>query len=152
MSVAVGDKVPSFELVDQNKEVRGSADLAGEKSLVVFIPFPFTGVCDGEVCQLRDNLAELSKLDASVLVITCDTRPVNAHWSEENGFEFPVLSDFWPHGEVSRAFGCFNEDVGCANRYTYVVNAEGTVTAIINSDSLGVGREFEAYLAALEEA
>ena len=151
MAVSVGDRVPDFELIDQNKERRGSADISGKKALVVFIPFPFTDVCEGEVCQIRDNLTDLNEMDAAVVVITCDTRPVNAHWSQENGFGFPVLSDFWPHGEVSRAFGCFNEDLGCANRYTYVVDADGIVTDVINSDSLGVGREFAAYLDALKQ-
>ena len=120
------------------------------KSLVVFIPFPFTGICDGEVCAIRDDLASLSDLDARVIVITCHARPTNAKWATENGMDFPVLSDFWPHGEVARAYGVFDERVGVANRTTFVLDAEGVVRDVVSSDSLGTAREHDAYAAALE--
>jgi len=60
-----------------------------------------------------------------------------------------VLSDFWPHGEVSQAYGAFNEATGSANRWTFVLDAEGVVREIIATDSLGVIREYDAYVEAL---
>ncbi len=149
MAVKVGDKAPDFKLVNQSKEVVELADFSGSRTLVVFIPFPFTGVCEGELCMLRDSQSDFNELDARVVVITCDTRPANARWAADNGFTYPILSDFWPHGEIARAYGCFNESTGVADRTTYVLDEESVVQAVISSDQLSVAREHDAYVEAL---
>ncbi len=87
----------------------------------------------------------------NVVVITCHAVPVAKKWSDENGFTFPVLSDYWPHGLVATQFGAFNWDVGAANRMSFVLDADGVVRTIIDSGSLGTPREFEEYVAALGE-
>ena len=117
--------------------------------LGVFIPFSLPGISVEELCAIRDNLAGLNSLDANVVVITCHAIPTNNHWSEENGFEFPVLSDFWPHGAVATAYGAFNEAVGSANRQTFVLDEGGIVRTIVKTDSLGTPREFDDYFEAL---
>jgi peroxiredoxin (alkyl hydroperoxide reductase subunit C) len=149
MPAAVGDRAPNFELFDQDANEVSRASLEGRKSLVVFIPFPFSGICEAELCSIRDNLARLNGMDANVVAITCDTRFVHKKWATEQGFEFPILSDFWPHGETARAYGSFNEAKGVANRMTYVLDDTGVVREIIDSGSLGVAREMDAYLEAL---
>jgi len=149
MSATVGQTAPDFTLRNHDKSSVSLADLKGHKSLVVFIPFAFTGICEGELCKLRDETADLAKLDAKVVVITCNAGPTNGAWAKQNNFEFPVLSDFWPHGAVCQAYGSFNADLGCANRWTFVLDAENTVREIINTDSLGKAREYDAYVAAL---
>ncbi len=151
MSATVGSTAPSFSLTDQNKNTVTLDDLKGKKSLIVFIPFPFTGICDDESCAIRDNLAALNELDANVVVITCHAVPVAKKWSDENRFTFPVLSDFWPHGVVATAYGAFNEAVGGANRMTFVLDEDGIVRSVIDSGSLGTAREFDAYVTALAE-
>jgi len=151
MSATVGSTAPSFSLTDQNKNTVTLDDLKGKKSLIVFIPFPFTGICDDESCAIRDNLAALNELDANVVVITCHAVPVTKKWSDENRFTFPVLSDFWPHGVVATAYGAFNEAVGGANRMTFVLDEDGIVRSVIDSGSLGTAREFDAYVTALAE-
>jgi len=149
MAASVGSPAPDVTLPDTAGEPVALADLKGRKALVVFMPFPFTGNCDGEACALRDGLADLNDLDASVVVITCTPRFSNAEWAKQNGFEFPVLSDYWPHGAVATAYGAFNDEVGAANRATYVLDADGVVREIIATDSLGITREYDEYLAAL---
>ena len=149
MSVAVGQPAPEFSLPDQERNAVSLDSLKGSKSLVVFIPFPFSGICTDELCMIRDDLSSLDDLDAKVVAITCDTLFSNKKWSEDLGLGFPVLADYWPHGEVSKAFGAFNEDVGAANRYTFVLDADGVVREVINTESLGVAREHEAYAEAL---
>ncbi len=151
MSVTVGAHAPSFSLVDQDKNTVTLDDLKGKKSLIVFIPFPFTGICDDESCAIRDRLATLNDLEANVAVITCHAVPVTKKWTDENGFTFPVLSDFWPHGVVATQYGAFNEAVGGANRITFVLDADGIVHSVIDSGSLGTAREFDAYVNALSE-
>ncbi|MFO7548373.1 MAG: redoxin domain-containing protein [Acidimicrobiia bacterium] len=149
MTAQVGSPAPDFALVDQARNEVTLAELRGKKSLIVFIPSPFTGICDAEACALRDNLSSLRDLDANVVVITAHARPTNKKWAEEEGFGFPVLSDFWPHGAVASAYGAFNEALGVPNRVTYVLDADGVVREIIATDSLGTAREFAAYTEAL---
>ena len=122
----VGSPAPHFELHDQNGDLVSLDSLKGSKSLIVFIPFPFTGICDDEACAIRDNLANLNDLDATVVIITVHAVPVTSKWAQENGFEFPVLSDYWPHGATTQAYGAFNETTGGANRYTFVLDGEGS--------------------------
>lgn len=149
MSITVGDRAPDFELFDQDANEVSRASLEGRKSLVVFIPFPFSGICEAELCSIRDNLARLNGMDANVVAISCDTRFAHKKWATDQGFEFPLLSDFWPHGETARAYGSFNEAKGVANRMTYVLDDAGVVREVIDSGSLGVAREMDAYVEAL---
>ena len=149
MAAEIGAPAPAFELSNVDREMVSSESFKGSKTLVVFIPNPFTGICDGETCALRDNLANLEALDAKVVIVTAHGRATNAEWAKQNGFEFPVLSDFWPHGEVSRAYGTFDETHGIATRSTYVLDADGIVRDIIATDSLGTAREYDAYETAL---
>ena len=147
--LSVGTPAPEFTLRTIDKSEVSLSDFRGKKTLLVFIPFPFTGTCEGELCKLRDDLATLTDLDAQIVVITCDTIPSNAKWAAENGFDFPILSDFWPHGETVKAYDNFNDKVGAANRTTYVLDAEGIIREVISSDSLGTPREHELYEEAL---
>ena len=151
MLAEVGAPAPAFSLRDPSKEEVSLDDFKGRKTLVVFIPFPFTGNCEAELCTLRDHLADLNELEANVVAITCDTLFSNGEWSRKNGFGFPVLSDFWPHGEVCRAYGAFNEATGSANRTTFVLDEDGVVRRIIATESLGIIREYDAYVEVLGE-
>jgi peroxiredoxin len=147
--VQIGSPAPVFELPDQDKNLVSLESLKGKKSLLVFIPFPFTGICDDEGCAIRDNMARLNDLDANVVIITVHAVPVAKKWATENGFEFPVLSDYWPHGATAQTYGTFNEALGVSNRYTFVLDPEGTVREVINTEALGIGREFDGYIEAL---
>jgi len=149
VTASIGAPAPDFELPAPDKSPTALSSFRGHNTLVVFIPFPFTGNCSTEVCTLRDHLADLANLDANVVVITCDTAHANRVWAEQNGLTFPVLSDFWPHGEVSRSYGAFNEATGSANRHSFVLDADGIVRDIIKTDSLGVIREYDAYVTSL---
>lgn len=149
MHLTPGTQAPNFTLFDQNKSEASLDDLKGHSALVVFIPFPFTGHCDNEGCRLRDGLGELGELDAKVVVITTHAIPTNAKWASDNGFNFPVLADYWPHGEVTQAYGAFNDATGSANRVTYVLDVRGVVRDVIATESLGTPRDYELYGQAL---
>ena len=149
MTLAVGTPAPDFTLLDQNRNEVSLGDLKGRKSLIVFIPFPFTGICDGEACAIRDGLGALESMDANVVVITVHALFTNAKWAEEHDFSFPILADFWPHGEVCRSFDNFNEDRGVPMRATYVLDEDGIIRDVIATDSLGEAREYELQREAL---
>jgi peroxiredoxin len=127
MTLSVGDSAPEFSLPDQDKQVVSLAELRGTPTLLVFYPFAFSGICTGELCQLRDELSTYS--DAGVRVVAISTDPVFSlkAFREKEGFDFPLLSDFWPHGEVAKAYGVFNEKAGMALRGTFLIDAEGTI-------------------------
>jgi mycoredoxin-dependent peroxiredoxin len=150
MSATIGQPVPAFELRDQNRNVVSDESLKGRNSIIVFIPFPFTRTCEGEICDLRDRMGDFDRLDAQVVAVTCDTGAANRAWAEQNNVGYPVLSDFWPHGDVSKAFGVFNETFGYANRTTFVLDDEAIIRDIVASSELGVARESDHYVTALE--
>ena len=150
MTVAVGAAAPDFTLKDQNGNDVTLSSFRGESNVViVFYPFTFTGVCEGELCSLRDDIADFDTNAAQVLAISCDTRHAQAQWAQKQGFTFPVLSDFWPHGAVAQEYGVFNEALGCANRATFVIDKAGTVVDVFESPNLGTPRDKAAYTAAL---
>jgi len=127
MSLSVGDRAPEFGLPDQDKQVVSLAELRGTPVLLVFYPFAFSGICTGELCQLRDELAVYT--DAGVKVLAISTDPVFSlkAFREKEGFEVSLLSDFWPHGEVAKAYGVFNEKAGMALRGTFLIDADGKI-------------------------
>ena len=140
MSLSVGDTAPEFSLPDLDKQVVSLADLRGAPVLLVFYPFAFSGLCTGELCQLRDELDTYT--DAGVTVLAISTDPVFSlkAFREKEGFEFRLLSDFWPHGATAQASGAFNDKAGMALRATFLVDAEGTV-AFAEANSPGDVRE-----------
>ena len=151
MAVEVGRPAPDFALKDQAGNDVSLSDYRGKQAVVlVFYPFTFTGVCQGELCEIRDDPSTFQDAGAAVLAISCDTRHAQAQWAEQQGFTFPVLSDFWPHGAVARAYGVFNEDLGCANRASFVIDRDGNVVATFASANLATPRargEYEEALA-----
>ena len=150
MAIEAGQTAPEFTLKDQDGNDVSLADFAGTSAVaLVFYPFTFTGVCEGELCQLRDDVADYQAAGVQVLAVSCDSRFAQKVWADQKGWTFPVLSDFWPHGAVAQAYGVFNEAVGCANRATFLIDASGVVVDTFATDNLGTAREPERYAEAL---
>jgi peroxiredoxin (alkyl hydroperoxide reductase subunit C) len=70
-------------------------------------------------------------------------------FSLREGFEFPLLADFWPHGEVARRYGVFNETGGYADRGTFLVDREGVVR-FTERNSIGDGRDADDWITAIK--
>ncbi|MFC1409968.1 peroxiredoxin [Streptacidiphilus sp. N1-12] len=149
MAIEVGTEAPDFELKNQHGELVKLSDFRGEKNVVVvFYPFAFTGVCTGELCSLERELPQFQNDDVQILAISNDSPFTLRVFAEKEGLEYPLLSDFWPHGEVSRAYGVFDEEKGCAVRGTFVVDKTGTVRwTVVNG--LPDARDTQDYLKAL---
>lgn len=128
MSVDVGQPAPDFSLKDQNNEEVSLAGFKGRKNVVlIFHPAPFTGICEGELCAVRDELPSFENDDVQVLSISVAPPPTHKMWAGQQGFTFPMLSDFWPHGAVAQAYGCFEDTKGVALRATFIIDKEGIV-------------------------
>ena len=150
MTVGVGDEAPDFTLKDHEGNDVTLSSFRGKKNVaLIFYPFTFTGVCEGELCELRDNASHFTTADTQRLAVSCDTRHAQKVWAEKEGFDYPVLSDFWPHGDVAKLYGVFNDAVGCANRATFVIDKAGKVVDAFQTENLGTAREKSQYDAAL---
>ncbi|MDQ1477800.1 MAG: mycoredoxin-dependent peroxiredoxin [Actinomycetota bacterium] len=150
MALATRTEAPDFTLKDQDgNDVTLSSFRGNQNVVIVFYPFTFTGVCQGELCTLRDNLNDYQNANVQLLAISCDSRFAQKKWAEEQGFTFPLLSDFWPHGAAAREYGVFNEQLGCANRATFVIDKAGVIIDVFESPNLGTPREKSEYEAAL---
>lgn len=151
MPIEVGSIAPNFTLKDYNKQEVTLSSFAGDKPvLLVFYPFAFSGVCQSELCQLRDEFDEYDGNSVRVLGISVDTTFSLKVWAEQQGYQFPLLSDFWPHGTVAQAYGVFNEEAGMANRGTFLIDTEGVVRfAEVNQP--GEARDQQAWKKAVAE-
>jgi peroxiredoxin len=124
----VGTVAPDFTLKNQDREDVALSALRGERAaLVVFYPFAFSAVCTGELAAVRDDLAAFQNERVQVLAVSCDHPFALKAWADAQGFGFPLLSDFWPHGAVARRYGVFNSAAGFALRGTFLVDRTGVV-------------------------
>jgi peroxiredoxin len=124
----IGTEAPDFTLRDQNQQAVTLSNFRDVKDvLLVFFPLAFTGICQGELDEIRDHLPDYENDDTATLAISVGPPPTHKVWAIQSGFTFPVLSDFWPHGAVAAAYGVFNDAAGIANRGTFVVDRRGVI-------------------------
>lgn len=149
MTLSLGTAAPDFELSDQNGNKVSLSSFKGKKNVVLlFIPFAFTGTCTGELCAMRDDVSSFQNDNVELLALSCDSMFTQRIWAEKEGYNFPVLADFWPHGAVAQAYGIFDEARGCALRGTFVIDKEGIIRwSVVNG--LGDARSNDDYKAAL---
>jgi len=128
MAVEVGSQAPDFTTKNASGETVTLSSFRGRQNvLLVFYPFAFSGICTGELCQLRDELPRYQNADVQVLAVSTDPAFTLKAWSKAEGYQFPLLTDFWPHGTIARAYGVFNEKAGFAVRGTFLVDKAGVV-------------------------
>jgi peroxiredoxin len=149
--VSVGDEAPDFELRDQNAQAHHLSSYRGSKNvLLVFYPFAFTGVCTGEMCAIRDDIAAQQNDDTVVFAISCDSVPTLRVFAERENLSHSLLSDFWPHGAASTAYGVFNEALGAAERGSFLIDKRGIVRWTVRTE-LSDPRSIADYQKALTE-
>jgi mycoredoxin-dependent peroxiredoxin len=151
MALENDTQAPDFELSNQFGQPIRLSDFAGRKSVaLVFFPLAFSGTCTGELCELRDNLDLFASDDVELLGISVDSKYSLRAWAEQEGYEFSLLADFWPHGQIAKEYGVFLEDKGFANRATFVIDEGGIIRESFIT-APGEARSLDAYRAALEE-
>jgi peroxiredoxin len=144
--LAHGDPAPDFTLRDQFGQDTTLSSFRGRKAVaLVFYPYAFSGICTGEMSGIRERLDEFLTFDTEVLAISCDPTYSLRIFADQDGLNFPLLSDFWPHGEVARAYDVFDEAKGCARRASYVVDKAGVVRWTVQNDQ-PEGRDLDEHL------
>jgi peroxiredoxin len=145
MRLRSGDRAPDFTLRDQHGRAVASSAWRGERAiLVVFFPFAFSRVCTGELRELRDNAGSLREVGAELLAVSCDPLFSLRFYADQDGLDFPLLSDFWPHGEVATRYGAFDADQGCPTRSTFLVDRDGLLRWSVHNP-MGEARAVEDY-------
>jgi peroxiredoxin len=149
MVLQLGSEVPDFALRNQHGETVRLSQFRGHKAVVVvFYPWAFSGVCGGELHDLQKHLDEFANDDVALLTISCDAMYALRAYADREGFTFPMLQDFWPHGEVATSYGVFNADVGVALRGTFVIDKAGVLRWTV-TNAIPDARSLDDYRAAL---
>ncbi len=149
MPVEVGAQAPDFVLKDQNNQEVRLSDFRGVRNvLLVFYPLAFTNVCEGELCQVRDRLSDFVNESVQLLTVSVDSVYAHKVWADREGYDFPLLADFWPHGAVATSYGVFNAERGFANRGTFLIDRSGVVR-FAEMNLPGEARDQDAWRKAL---
>jgi peroxiredoxin len=149
MTPTIGQKAPDFTLRNQHGESVSLSSFRGSRHVViVFYPFAFSSVCTGEMYELRDQLSTFENDAAQLLAVSCDPVYAIRAFADQEGLKFPLLSDFWPHGEVSRGYDVFNAELGCSMRSTFIVDRDGVLRWQIDN-ALADARSLDDYAEAL---
>ena len=129
--VEVDAKVPEFTLFDYELKKRSLKEFRGKKLVLAFFPGAYTGVCDKEMCTLRDALAKLGKLDAQVIAVSVNDPFALKGFHEDNALNFPLLSDYTR--ETVKAYGVESPDFAGLKGYTvakrsvFILDADGVL-------------------------
>ena len=145
-----GDAAPDFTLRDQFGQDVTLSSYRGTKAVALFFyPYAFSGVCSGEMTRIRDRLDEFLTFDTEILGISCDAIHAVRAFADQDGLNFPLLSDFWPHGEVARAYGVFDDTKGSPRRSSFVIDKDGIVRWSVHNPS-PEGRDLDEHLRQLQ--
>ncbi|SDT29075.1 peroxiredoxin [Microlunatus soli] len=146
--LSLGAAAPDFSLQDQHGQTISRADLLGAPAVLVFYPYAFSGICSSELGQLQTSMPDFTAAGTRVLAISVDTIFALRTFADQLGLGFSLLSDFWPHGAVARAFGVFDEERGCAVRGSFVLDADGVVRWSVCNE-IGAARDIGEHLRAV---
>jgi peroxiredoxin len=147
--VDVGQQAPDFTLVNQHGEQVTLSSYRGDKNVVlVFYPFAFSGICTGELCEIRDRLESFDNDSTVTLAVSVDSKFVQRVFADREGYTFSMLADYWPHGAVAREYGIFVDEVGAAKRATFIIDKEGVVRWTV-IHAIGEPRDAASYEQAL---
>lgn len=149
--LVIGDQAPDFTLRDQFGQDVTLSSFRGRKAVaVVFYPFAFSGVCTGELSGIRSRIADFLTFDTELLAISCDPVYALRAFADTEGLNFPLLSDFWPHGQVARDYEVFDEAKGAPRRSSYIVDVNGAIRWSVHN-ALAEGRDLDEHLQVLRD-
>jgi peroxiredoxin len=148
LTAELGRVAPQFVLRNQHGEELDLLALRGAPVLVIFYPFAFTGICTEELTAVQQHLQAFRDVGARTVAVSTDTMFALRVFAEQQHYDFDLLSDHWPHGATASAYGVFDDELGCAMRGSFLLDADGVVRwKVVNR--IGDARDVQAHLAAL---
>lgn len=150
--IQVGEQAPDFALHDQHGAEFRLSSVRGKKAvLLVFYPFAFSGICTGELTGFRDRLGDFETADTTLVALSCDPIYTQRAFADRDGIFFPLLADYWPHGEVTSAYGVLDEQQGCPTRSSFVIDKSGLVSWSAHNE-MGEARDLDSQAIHLRDA
>ena len=129
----VGDRAKNFSLLDQNKKEFTLKEFKDKRVLLSFHPLAWTPVCSEQMKSLEKNKLAFDSLNTVAVGVSIDTVPSKKAWAESLGItKTRLLSDFWPHGKVAKAYGIFLKDDGISGRSNIIVDETGIIRLFKN--------------------
>ena len=155
MALSIGTKAPEFTLRNTSNEPVSLSSYSGKKVVLVFFPAAFTGVCESELCAIRDNMARLNDANTEVLAISADLPFANGGFAKANGFTFPLLSD-WTLDTIKAYDIPFDGFAGIegltrSERAVFVLDGDHTIQYVEVTENPGVEPNYDALMAAAEK-
>lgn len=147
----LGAEAPDFTLRDQfGQDVTLSSFRGNKVVLILFYPYAFSGVCTGEMAGVRERLDEFMTFDTEVLAISCDPVYSLRGFADAEGLNFPLLSDFWPHGHVAKSYDVFDDAKGTPRRSSYVIDRDGQLAWAVHNANPD-GRDLDEHLSQMRQ-
>ncbi len=125
--IEAGTEAPGFTLPDQDENEVSLSDYAGRRLVIAFYPADFSQVCTDQLSLYQEVLGEIEAKGASLVGISVDSHHSHRAFREQLNLRMPLLADFHPKGEVTRAYGAMIEDRGHGNRSLVLVDEQGKV-------------------------
>ncbi len=132
----IGDKMPSFECLDENENTLKSEDFIGKKTIIFFYPRANTPGCTAEACNLSENYNKLTDSGYQIIGVSCDKPKSQKNFSTKFGFPFPLLAD--TDQTVVKLFGVwgikkmYGREYEGIYRMTFIFNENGILERVID--------------------
>jgi len=142
---------PEFTLPDGNKKQVNLKDFRGKNVVLAFYPADWSPVCTNELAIIQETIEDIRGQNAEILAISVDNVWSHKAWAQQQHISFPLLSDFWPHGEVARKYGVFLEEHGISNRALFFIDGSGALRSSWVAENPAVAPGINIIFDALEE-
>lgn len=148
-ALPAGTPAPVFELRSTPDQSVRLGDFSGRRLIMAFYPADWSPVCTDQMALYNEILPEFQRLGAALVGISIDHAWCHVAFARSRNLHFPLLADFHPKGEVARAYGVYDDEIGMSERALFVVDEEGVIRWS-HLSPIGVNPGADGILAALE--
>ncbi len=150
MILQKGDPAPDFELNATPDQKLKLTDFRGKRVILSFYPADWSPVCSDQMSLYNETLRYFHKYNAEIMGISVDSKWCHMAFGQSRKIHFPLLADFEPKAEISKAYGAYNEQEGESLRALFVIDEKGIIRwSYLSPDGINPGAD--GILDALEE-